>query len=278
MLHEFDAWMEANYLSQKVRKDRWAWNFGILKQRPIAVRENRQWKPGVSYCRYADDFVVVVKGTRAHAEAIREACRTFLEGTLKLTLNMEKTHITHVNDGVVFLGHRIIRKRGPRGHLRPVTTIPWEKYRGFTAKLAKELSGNYSVNHMDLMERLNRKLSGWANFYRYTDYTATIFTRVDRTVFWKLGHWLARKYRQGFPSLMREHVRAPEPGRAATWVLRGQNSRGWYGEQALRRLVTSHKGQFRWRNPEGNPYLIRDEHRTFLESRYADVAFALRNA
>jgi len=88
-------------------------------------------------------------------------------------LNIEKTHITHVNDGFVFLGHRIIRKRGPRGQLRPVTTIPWAKYRGFTAKLVKELSGNYSVNHMDLMERLNRKLSGWANFYRSTDYTAT---------------------------------------------------------------------------------------------------------
>jgi len=127
MLHEFDGWMEVNYLSPKVRKDRWAWNFGILKQRPIAARENRQWKPGVSYCRYADDFIVVVKGTHAHTEAIREACRTFLEGRLKLTLNMEKAHITHVNDGFVFLGHRIIRKRGPqghRGHLRPVTTIP----------------------------------------------------------------------------------------------------------------------------------------------------------
>jgi RNA-directed DNA polymerase len=65
LLHEFDDWMEANDLSKKVRKDRWAWNFGILTQRPIAVRENRQWKPAVSYCRYADDFVVVVKGTHA---------------------------------------------------------------------------------------------------------------------------------------------------------------------------------------------------------------------
>src|SRR5690554_7640320 len=114
MLHEFDAWMERNYLNKKVRKDRWAWNFGILKQRPIAVRENRQWKPAVAYCRYADDFVIVVKGTREHAETIREACRGFLEGELKLMLNMEKTHITHVNDGFVFLGHRIIRKRGDR--------------------------------------------------------------------------------------------------------------------------------------------------------------------
>jgi group II intron reverse transcriptase/maturase len=277
MLHEFDGWMEAKYLSKKVRKDRWAWNFGILKQRPIAVRENRQWKPAISYCRYADDFVMVVKGAKAHAEAVREACRRFLEEKLKLTLNMEKTHITHVNDGFVFLGHRIIRKRGPRGRMRPVTTIPWQKYRGFTDKLVKELSGNYSVNRMDLLASLNRKLSGWANFYQYTDYTATFFARIDRTVFWKLGHWLARKYRRGFPSLMRDCVQAPEPGRAKTWVLKGQNSRGWYGELPLRRLITSHKGQFRWRNPEKNPYLIHDENRKLFESRYADVAFALSN-
>lgn len=72
------------------RKDRWAWNFGIQQGRPITVRENRQWKPAVAYCRYADDFVVIVKGTKAHAEVIREECRAFLEGELKLTLNMDK--------------------------------------------------------------------------------------------------------------------------------------------------------------------------------------------
>lgn len=115
------AFAPANYLSKKVRKDRWTWNFAILKQRPIAVRENRQWKPAIAYCRYADDFVIVVKGTREHAEAVRETCREFLKGELKLTLNMEKTHITHVNDGFVFLGRRIIRKRESRGRMRPVT-------------------------------------------------------------------------------------------------------------------------------------------------------------
>jgi RNA-directed DNA polymerase len=51
--------------------------------------------------------------------------------------------------------------------MRPVTTIPWAKYRGFTDKLVKELSGNYSVNRMDVVESLNRKLAGWANFYQY---------------------------------------------------------------------------------------------------------------
>jgi RNA-directed DNA polymerase len=64
MLHEFDAWLEAKYLNRKARKDRWAWNFGIQQGRPITVRENRQWKPAIAYCRYADDFVVIVKGRR----------------------------------------------------------------------------------------------------------------------------------------------------------------------------------------------------------------------
>ncbi len=278
MLHEFDAWMEMNYLSKKVRKDRWAWNFGILKQRPIAVREERQWKPAVSYCRYADDFVLVVKGTKAQAEMIREACRGFLEDQLKLTLNMEKTHITHVNDGFVFLGHRIIRKRGSRGRMRPVTTIPWEKYRRFSDKLVKQLSGNYSMNRMDMVESLNRQIAGWANFYQYTDYTATLFSKLDRTVFWKLGYWLARKYRRGFRSLMRDYIRAPEPGAATTWVLEGQTNRGWYGTVALRRLVTSRKGRFTWGTPSENPYILREDARRTIESRYADVAFAMSNA
>lgn len=277
MLHEFDQWMEAKYLNKKVRKDRWSWNFSILNERPIAVRESRQWKPAISYCRYADDFVIVVKGNKAQANEVRESCREFLEDNLKLTLNMEKTHITHVNDGFVFLGHRIIRKRGPNGRMRPVSTIPWEKYRRFSEKLVKQLSGNYSLNVMDLIESLNRQIAGWSNFYQYTDYTATVFSKLDRIVFWKLGYWIAHKYRRGFRMLMRDHVRSPEMGKAKTWIMQGQNSRGFYGELPLRRLVTSRKGQFRWRNPAGNPYILHEDNRRTIKSRYADVAFALSN-
>lgn len=150
--------------------------------------------------------------------------------------------------------------------------------RGFAEKLVKQLSGNYGMNKMDLMESLNRQLAGWAAFYQYTDYTATLFGMFDRAVLWKFGYWFARKYRCGFTSLMRSGVRAPEPGRAKTWVLQGQNSRSWYGSVALRRPVTSRKGQFRWRSPSKNPYILRDEARNTVESRHAVVAFAMGNA
>ena len=45
--------------------------------------------------------------------------------------------------------------------------------------------------------------------------------------------------------------------------------------KALRRLVTSQKMQFRWRNPERNPYIFRDELRNTVTSRYHDVAMAM---
>lgn len=35
------------HLGKKVRKDRWAWNFVILKQRPGAMRQSLLWKPPV---------------------------------------------------------------------------------------------------------------------------------------------------------------------------------------------------------------------------------------
>jgi group II intron reverse transcriptase/maturase len=278
VLNEFDQWLEAKYLSKKARQDRGAWNFGIQQQRPIAVRENRQWKPAVAYCRYADDFVVIVKGTKAQAKAVREECRTVLEDELKLTLNMAKTHVTHVNDGFIFLGHRIVRKRGPRGTLRAVSTIPRDKLRNFAAKLSKELSGNYSENKIDRVEMLNRQLSGWANFYRYTDYTAIMYGKLDRVVFWRLAHWLARKHRTSIKSLMRHWVKHPVDGTAKTWVLYGRSGNGNLCGVTLRRLVTSRKGRFRWRNPAINPYLLPDDGRSTVTSRFRDVAMAMSHS
>ena len=275
MLHEFDMWLEAKYLNKKPRKDRWSWNFGIKQQRPIAVRENRQWKPAVAYCRYADDFVVIVKGSKVQAQAIRDECQMFLEQDLKLTLNMDKTHITHVNNGFVFLGHRIIRKRGSKGRMVVVTTIPQEKAKAFIHKLSDALSTDHDLSKVDMVDRLNRQLAGWAAFYKFTDFTARVFQRIDRVIFWKLAHWLARKYRSRIKPLMRKWCRALDKNKTKTWVLFAISEQGNRIGKDLRRLVSSPKAQFRWRNPERNPYIKREETRNTITSRYHDVAMAL---
>ncbi len=149
---------------------------------------------GVRFPR-ATRLVIVVKGTKAQALAIREECRVVLEQTLRLTLDMEKTHITHVNAGFTFLGHRIIRKRGPRGTMHVVSTIPHDKAKRFRRELTALLSANHGRCTVEVIEQLNRKLIGWGQFYRFTDHVAKVFSRIDRAVFWKLAHWLGCKRR-----------------------------------------------------------------------------------
>lgn len=187
---------------------------------------------------------------------------------------MEKTHITHVNDGFIFLGHRIIRKRGPRGNMQVVTTIPKVKAKAFTHALVKELSGDFSCSMIDKVEKINQKLSGWSQFYRHTDFTAMTYGRIDRVVFWKLALWLARKYKCRIKALLKKWCKRPEPKKAKTWVLFGKTNQGHLCGISLLRLVSSQKMPFKWRLPATNPYLL-TEVRNTVTSRYSDIAMAV---
>ena len=69
-----------------------------------------------------------------------------------------------------------------------VTTIPKEKAKAFACKLSKALSADYDLSKVDMVDRLNSQLAGWATFYRFTDYRAKVFQRIDCVVFWKLAH------------------------------------------------------------------------------------------
>ncbi|WP_232668289.1 hypothetical protein [Pseudonocardia sp. TRM90224] len=73
--------------------------------------------------RFADDFVVLVHGTGSDARTLRAEIGELLGQQLKMTLSVEKTHITHIDDGFVFLGFRIQRRRRGDGR-RVVLTIP----------------------------------------------------------------------------------------------------------------------------------------------------------
>ncbi|MER9896054.1 hypothetical protein NKJ40_29190 [Mesorhizobium sp. M0119] len=69
------------------------------------------------------------------------------------------------------------------------TTIPNEKAKAFVRKLTETLSGNHDVGKVDMVDRLNRQVAGWAAFYKFTDFTART-RHIDHVVFWKLAHWL----------------------------------------------------------------------------------------
>lgn len=63
----------------------------------------------VYYIRYADDFLIGINGPRRIAENLKQELRKFFLDELSLTLDLEKTKITHSDQGACFLGARIKR-------------------------------------------------------------------------------------------------------------------------------------------------------------------------
>ncbi|BCJ84253.1 hypothetical protein MTY81_56260 [Mycolicibacterium sp. TY81] len=78
------------------------------------ARRLRHGQPNFRLVRYADDWCLMVRGTRAHAEALQEDIAAVL-ATMGLRLAPDKTLITHIDEGLDFLGWRIQRRR-KRGH------------------------------------------------------------------------------------------------------------------------------------------------------------------
>lgn len=65
----------------------------------------------IKYIRYADDFIVGVKGDKADCECIKQKLSEFIGQTLKMELSEQKTLITHSNQYARFLGYDIRVRR-----------------------------------------------------------------------------------------------------------------------------------------------------------------------
>ncbi len=63
------------------------------------------------YCRYADDFLIGISGSREDCEQIKQELKAFLQEELHLELSDEKTKITHSSERVRFLGYDISVRR-----------------------------------------------------------------------------------------------------------------------------------------------------------------------
>jgi len=159
------------------------------------------------HIRYADDFVVLCNGTKADAHAMRDKLHEFLSQRLKLTLSLEKTKITHIDDGIRFLGYEVRRTMTAQGFKHPKMLIPRDaqvKARN-TIQAITAFSRWHSVNAKLLA--LNNHLRGWANYYRYANNATKVFSALGHFTYWRMAHWLAGKYRRSTPKMIRRFTR-----------------------------------------------------------------------
>ena len=145
--------------------------------------------------RYADDILVLCSSKRS-AEHALEVATDFLEDTLDLTVNRDKTHITHSSAGVKFLGVEIYDT---------FTLIQEKKIKTFKVKVKSLTKRNQGMNLEMVIRRLNPVLRGFANYFRIAnckgvlrDLMAWIRRRLRaiQLKLWKKPQRLNRRLRQ----------------------------------------------------------------------------------
>lgn len=148
----------------------------------------------MKYVRYADDFIIGVKGSKADCERIKAELKDFISTTLKMELSEEKTLITHSSKKARFLGYDIKVRRSdllktggcgrsrkmPKRTLNYMTelTIPLKDkieaylFRTKTVEVKNgalypvKRNGLVGMTDLEIVTVYNAELRGICNYYR----------------------------------------------------------------------------------------------------------------
>ncbi|MEO7118474.1 MAG: group II intron reverse transcriptase/maturase [Candidatus Limnocylindrales bacterium] len=154
----------------------------------------RDGVPACRIVRYADDFVVMVKGTRADAEALWDEVSGVL-APMGLRLSVEKSGVCHIDEGFDFLGFRIQRRPWTgRSGKRAVYTYPSK--RSLAAVIDKVRTLTRRARHRtlaDLLAALNPVLRGWCIYFRHGA-SKRVFGYLDHFAWWRIVGWLRKRH------------------------------------------------------------------------------------
>jgi RNA-directed DNA polymerase len=159
------------------------------------AKRRRHGLPNYRLIRYADDFVVMVSGTKAHAQAVQDEVAAVLS-PIGLRLSEEKTDVVHIDGGLDFLGWRIQRhtKRGTAKSY--VYTYPSKKaLRAITEKVRTLTRQGTNLTLAELLHSLNPVLRGWTNYFR-AGVSSRTFQYLRGFVWRRVIGWLRRKHRR----------------------------------------------------------------------------------
>ena len=218
---------------------------GAMSTEYRRARRRAQQLPTWRMVRYADDFVVLVHGTRHHVEALREEVVSVL-APMGLQLSAAKTHVVHLDDGFDFLGFRVQRRR-KRG------TNKWYVYtfigqRPIRSVKAKIRALTHRTSQQDLgivLTRVNQVMHGWANYFKHA-VAKNVFSMLDNFAWWRIVNMLRARHHWRWHDVRRRFI--DPTGR-------------WYpiaaGEVELRRIAAIPVTRYRYRgNTIPNPWAL----------------------
>ena len=170
--------------------------------------------------RYADD-VLALCHTREQAEHVKQRLARWLEPR-GLAFNEAKTRITHLDQGVDFLGFEIRRYRG-----KLLTKPGKDALRRIRKRLSQEVTALRGANADAVIARLNPIITGWAAYYRI-GVSKRAFGALDAHL-WRLAWKWARFSHPNKPRrwIIARYFGVFNPARQDKWVF-GSRDTGFY--------------------------------------------------
>jgi len=160
---------------------------GLERALATAFPQAKQRGLKMHMVRYADDMVI----TGNSRELLENEAMPVLVEFLKergLSLSREKTRITHITEGVDFLGWNM-RKYGGKLLTKPSKA----NIKAHLAKVREIIKANKTIKQVDLIGILNPVLRGWANYHRHA-VAKNVFARNDHEVWSMLWKWAKRRH------------------------------------------------------------------------------------
>ena len=173
----------------------------------------------VYYSRFADDFVVVLcHHAKQEATLMKATIAAWMHTQLGLTLNQDKTHITHWRRAFRFLGYELEGRRNRNGTSWLHLGVPREALRSVVARIKKATAFPQAPEY-DVFNNVNAVARGWSNYYRYAHNISSIGSKLTTITFWLTLHYLGQKRRRSLTKLMRKHyVHHPKTACKALFV------------------------------------------------------------
>ena len=141
---------------------------------------------GHMFCRYADDIMIVVRSERA-AERVMSSSKEFLEGTLKLKVNQEKSTVGPIC-GLKFLGFTLYGT-SRNGEWKVGITIHPKSLKRFKDKVKSILRERSQWTVESTLSYFTAYIRGWLAYYGLADMKYILET---------ISGWARRKLRARF--------------------------------------------------------------------------------
>lgn len=141
----------------------------------------------INFVRYADDFVVTCSNSEYLELEIKPIISKFLADR-GLELSLEKTKITHIQQGFDFLGFNVRKYNG-----KCLTKPKKDSVKSIYASINECVTNHKAVTQEQLIRMITPKIKGWANFFRHSAAKQT-FSLMDNKMFKLLWKWAKRRH------------------------------------------------------------------------------------